>query len=287
MEPFTIRLFRKSDVKFAYEMTKIEEWNCAEEDIKRMLSLNPSGCFIVETDGERAGHVFSVNYGKLGWIGFLIVRAECREKGVGTLLMKKAINHLFAYGVETIRLEAVPAIANLYRKLRFADEYDSLRFSESHQKIAYPTGSNVKLLKENMIREIAEFDAEYFGANRSDVLFSLYRDYPKLCFFSYAGSEVAGYLMCRKAESGYRVGPWVCNPENPKTAQELLMRCMETLGQNEKIYVGVPTVNKAAIGILRELGFKQYSKSIRMYAGKRIIAECVDGIFAIGGPEKG
>jgi len=282
MESFTLCPFKESDIGFAYETTKIEGWNYAEKDIKRMFSYNLSGCFIAETDCKQLGHVFSVNYGKLGWVGLLIVRAEYRRKGVGTALMKKAINHLSASGVETIRLEAVPAIATMYRKLGFVDEYDSLRFLGVNRKIDSTASSNVKLLK-----EVAGFDAKYFGANRINVLNSLYHDQPNSCFVSYAGSKLAGYIMCRKAEEGYRVGPWICNPENPQVARELLAKCMETTEGNAKLYVGVPAVNKKAVEILQSFGFEQYSKSIRMRFGKKFENECATGIFAIGGPEKG
>jgi ribosomal protein S18 acetylase RimI-like enzyme len=152
MESFALRLFKESDIEFAYETIKIEGWNYSEKDIKRMFSYNPSGCFIAETDNKQVGHVFSVNYGRLGWIGLLIVRAECRGKGVGTALMKKAINHLSASGVETIKLEAVFTIANLYRKLGFVDEYDSLRFLGIARKIDSATSSNVKSLKGEMMK---------------------------------------------------------------------------------------------------------------------------------------
>ncbi len=287
MKSFSLRLFKESDIKFAYEMTKIEGWNYVEKDIKRMFSYNPLGCFVAETDGKQVGHVFSVNYGKLGWVGLLIVRAEGRKKGVGTLLMKKAMNHLLTSGVETIRLEAVPAIATMYRKLGFVDEYDSLRFLGVNRKIDFATSSNVKLLKEEIIKEVVRFDAEYFGANRINVLNSLYHDHPKLCFVSYAESKLVGYIMCHKAEKGYRVGPWVCNPEDPQAARELLTKCMETIEENAKLYVGVPAVNKKAVEILQNFGFEQYSKSIRMRFGKKLETECASDIFAIGGPEKG
>jgi len=287
MESFTLRLFKESDIEFAYETTKIEGWNYAKKDIQRMFSYNPSGCFIAEMDGKRVGHVFSVNYGKLGWVGLLIVRAECRRKGVGTSLMREAINHLLTSGVETIRLEAVSATATVYRKLGFVDEYDSLRFLGINRKIDSAASSNVKLLKGEMIKEVAGFDAEYFGANRIKVLSSLYHDHPKLCFVSYVGSKLVGYIMCRKAEKGYRVGPWVCNPENPRASRELLTKCMETIEENAKLYVGVPAVNKKAVEILQDFGFEQYSKSIRMRFGKEIENECAKGIFSIGGPEKG
>jgi GNAT superfamily N-acetyltransferase len=227
MESFTLRLFKESDIDFAYESTKIEGWNYAKKDIQRMFSYNPSGCFIAEINGKRVGHVFSVNYGKLGWVGLLIVRAECRRKGVGTSLMREAINHLLSSGVETIRLEAVSAIATVYLKLGFVDEYDSLRLLGVNRKIDSATNSNVKLLRKEAIRQIAKFDAKYFGVNRIKVLSSLYHDNPKLCFVSYTGSKLVGYIMFRKAEKGYRVGPWVCNPENAQAARELLTKCME------------------------------------------------------------
>ena len=93
--------------------------------------------------------------------------------------------------------------------------------------------------------------------------------------------------MCRKAEKGYRVGPWVRNPENPQAARELLMKCKETVEENGKLYVSVPAVNKIAVEILQGLGFGQYSKSIRMYFGEKLETKRVSGVFAIGGSEKG
>jgi hypothetical protein len=93
-------------------------------------------------------------------------------------------------------------------------------------------------------------------------------------------------MMCRKAEKGYRVGPWVCRAEKPQTARELLIKCMKTVEENAKLYVGVLAVNEKAVEILRGFSFEQYSKSIRMRFGKEL-EEHVKGVFSIGGPEKG
>jgi ribosomal protein S18 acetylase RimI-like enzyme len=252
-----------------------------------MLEYNPLGCFIAEVEGKRVGHVFSVNYGKLGWIGLLIVRADYRGRGVGTLLMRKAMKHLLSHKVETIKLEAVSAIAEVYRKLGFVDEFDSLRFIGVSGKMMSLPSHCVNSLKKEEITKLAKFDAEYFGANRIKILTKVCYDQPKLCFVSYEGSEIVGYVVCREIETGYRIGSWVCNPENPQTAGELLMKCMETIRWNEKLYVSVPAVNKAAVKILQDFDFEQYSKSIRMYFGEKLETERANGIFAIGGPEKG
>jgi predicted GNAT family N-acyltransferase len=252
-----------------------------------LYKLNPSGCFVAEVKGKKIGHVFSVRYGELGWIGFLIVRAEYRTKGVGTSLMQKAIDHLLSHGVETIKLEAVPKIADIYRKLGFVDEYDSLRFLGKIRKLTSTINSNVQLLERNMLKEIAKFDTHYFGADRSKVLTSLYSDYPKLCFVSCIESKIVGYIICRRAENGYRAGPWVCNPQNPQVSRELLTKCIETLKQNTELYVGVPAANKEAVKIMKEYGFQQYFQSIRMRFGKKLETDNINGVFAIAGPEKG
>jgi len=283
----SIRPFEEKDIGFAYEMTVREQWNVSRADIKRMFNYEPNGCFIAEAKGSRVAHVFTVNYGSLGWIGLLIVEAEYREKGIATLLMKKAIDYLLHSGVETIKLEAVPEIADLYRKLGFVDEYDSLRFmGKSRKTIPLQSDSTIHMQKEK-IEEIAKFDAAYFGAGRTTVLMSLCQENPNLCFASYKDSKIVGYLMCRRAEEGYNVGPFVCEPEESRTARDLLARCMRELGSETSVYLGVPAVNEGTVEILREFGFEQYSKSIRMRLGKNLRNERPSGVFAIGGAMKG
>jgi len=287
MEHFSIRPFKHEDIDFTYKLDTIEQWNHTRNDIERMFSFEPNGCFIAEISGRRVGHVFSISYGRLGWIGLLIVKAKYRRRSIGTLLTKTAMNYLLSRKVKTIKLEAVPEVANLYRKLGFVDEFDSLRLIRTGGKTITMPSHCMKPLKNREITQLAEFDAEYFGANRIKVLSELYQDNPQLCFVSHDGSKVAGYIMCYEAESGYRIGPLVCNPENPQVACGLLVECMKAIRGNKKFYVGVPAVNGIAVEIFQDFDFRQYSKSIRMYFGEKLETERVDGVFAIGGPEKG
>lgn len=285
MENLAIRQFREEDIEFAYDMTANEQWNVTRSDIKRMLNYEPNGSFIAETNSSRAGHVFAANYGTLGWIGLLIVKTEHRNKGVGTLLTKKAIDYLLNCGVQTIDLDAVPEVSNLYRKLGFTDKFDSLRFvGTSEARIPYRNDSATRMEKED-IAEVAEFDARYFGADRTRVLNSLHQASPELCFVSHAGSDVTGYVMCRRAESGYNMGPLVCDSKH--VAEQLLAKYLERLPSKTSVYAGVPAVNEKAVHTLRELGFRQYSKSIRMRFGKNLENERQSGIYAIGAAMKG
>jgi predicted N-acetyltransferase YhbS len=288
-----VRLLLENDIDFAYEMVSTEQWNDRKEDIKRMLAFEPKGCFIAEVDDKPVGHVFSVNYGKLGWIGLLIVRTECREMGIGTLLMQKAIDYLLNHGVKTAKLEAVPEVASLYRKLGFVDEYNSLRLVGINRRTLQQQAKSALPMEENEVREIARFDRKYFGADRTKVISALFQEQPKHCFVSRSDREIEGYVMCRKAESGHKLGPWVSKPEKPKVARELLAKCMSTIDQNEAVFLGVPAPNANVVQLLLDFGFEQCMsankpvKSIRMRLGKKLRSDCVEGIFAIGGPMKG
>ena len=175
MEHFSIRPFEEEDIDFAYKLDVMEQWNDTRNDMKRMVSYEPNGCFIAEIKGKPVGHVFSVSYGRLGWIGLMIVKAEFRRRGIGTLLLKRTIDYLLSLKVKTIRLEAVPTVADLYRKLGFVDEYDSLRFIAVSGKIKSLSSHCVNPLKKEGITELAKFDAKYFGADRKKVLSELFK----------------------------------------------------------------------------------------------------------------
>jgi len=203
------------------------------------------------------------------------------------MLMKKAIAYLLGRGVETTRLEAVPEIADLYKKMGFVEEYDSLRFVGKSRKGLSARDERIQSMNNGMLADIASFDSQYFGADRSKVVSRLFQEYSEYCFVSRSGSTIDGYVMCRKADAGYKLGPLVCDPTNPNIAKKLLVICMSALEQEMSVYVGVPASNRAAIKILMELVFEQYSKSIRMRLGKDTANDDVRGVFAIGGPMKG
>jgi hypothetical protein len=92
--------------------------------------------------------------------------------------MKKAIDYLLQCGVKTIKLEAVPQISELHRKLGFVNEYDSLRFIRTTSKSHPQKRGSPALIKEAKISEIGELDKKYLGADRTKVLASLLKDNP-------------------------------------------------------------------------------------------------------------
>lgn len=281
-----IRTLTHRDINFVDEMIKAEDWHgYSVRDLRRCLEYEPRGCFIAEKDGEPAGHIFSISYGKLGWVGLLIVRKGLRGQGIGAQLMTRAIEYLRETGVETIKLEAVPAATALYKKIGFREEFESLRFmidgGTSFEK-GYP---QIRVLGKDDIEDVTEFDSYYFGAPRGKVLVKLREDFSELCFIARKNGEILGYSMCRETDDFHRLGPWVCNPAYPGAAEALLRSTLSAVGQAQ-ILVGVPSNNAVAVELLQKYVAKPAPTPIRMFLGQKDVGH-IEGIFAIGGPEKG
>ena len=286
-----IRPWTQADIDYVTESVERERWGYTKRDIERCWRLEPNGCFIAEVQREKVGHVFSIGFDKTGWIGLLIVNPEYRGKGIGTILTKNAVNYLQKTGKVTIRLEAAEKAIPLYRRLGFKEEFISLRLSKQLEqnekgKGKRNNGINIFPILEGDIENLAQFDSKYFGANRTRVLQSLYRDQPQHCFMAIGRQKTLGYVMSRKISNGHWIGPLVC--ENPKAAEKLLHTCMEAIPKRKtELRLGMPILNKNGIKLMKKVGFQQKSKSIRMVWGKHIHEGNVAGIYGIAGPEKG
>jgi len=286
-----IRPLTKDDANFVLGLTRREDWKeYISLDIVRYLECEPNGCFMAEDRGKPIGHVFSISYGKAGWIGLLIVHPDHRGRGVGTMLMITAINYLKGIGIETVRLEAVPEAVRLYQRLGFVEEFDSLRFCKELKRERVHAQSLRKeafIVQKKDLEKLASFDSKYFGINRLKVLQHLHRDYPQNCLAAREGRRIIGYIVGRKTLKGHWLGPWVCNPTRPDMAKRLFLSCVEALDRKGELRVGVTAVNSSGIRLLADLGFRQISKSVRMIWGKHKYSGKPEGVFGIGGPEKG
>lgn len=232
--------------------------------------------------------VTTTSYGKLAWIGSLIVASQHRGQGLGTALMRQAMSYLQSQGIEAIRLDAVPLAISLYKRLGLQEEYSSLRFIGVARKIEARSSasSSIRALCLEDLPEVACFDAHYFGADRSKVLRRLQQDFPHLGFVAYYEGELMGYILARARKDIYAIGPWICKPQQAEIAEALLAAVLESL-VGEQIWLGVPKANKASVKILKKHGFAERQASLHMRYGKGAHSGDAQGIFAIGAPKKG
>jgi len=278
-----IRAMVSKDFDFAQYLTETVGWNNSINDFERLLYYGPDGCFVAEQNGEPVGIVTTTTYGKLAWVGCLIVLEHYRGKGVGSELMKHAIHYLKTKGTETIRLDAASKAIPLYKRLGFKREYDSLRFIGTGKELTCP---KVNKMENGDLESVVHFDARFFGANRKRVLRRVHKDFRDMCFVSFTDKKMAGYIMAKRGLNETKIGPWMCDPKQTEIAEELLKAILNE-ANGMKVWVGVPSGNKKAVDILRKHGFVDQTPSIRMYYGELDYAGVVNGIFGIGAPEKG
>jgi predicted N-acetyltransferase YhbS len=292
-----INEFSADDFDLIADLYAVENWGYLPSEIRRFAEWERKGCFIAKTNGQYVGHVFSISYGHLGWIGLLRVDHKYGNRGIGTELMRKAIYHLYGKGVKTIRLEAVLKAVSLYHRLGFKEEFDSLRLTARIQNVSatentsIPKSSDcveIRSMNNKDIASIAVMDSNYFGASRIKVLERLFQDFPNLCFIAATGGTVFGYVMCRKSASDtYKIAPWICDPERPEVAEKLLIACLRNVRENKVFALGIPAVNYRAVQIAKKCGFQTVDICRRMRLGQELVEENPRGIFGIGGSEKG
>jgi GNAT superfamily N-acetyltransferase len=118
----------EGDLGAVDELRRLAGWNQTPDDWRRLLELEPEGCFLAEVDGELAGTVTTTAYGQdLAWIGMMLVHPKHRRQGIATRLMSQAIEYLRGRAVRCLRLDATPAGYPLYEKLGFIPEWTLTR----------------------------------------------------------------------------------------------------------------------------------------------------------------
>ena len=283
----SVRAWTEDDIEYVAKSIAREKWGHTRRDVERCWRWEPEGCFIAESQCGPLGHVSTICYGKLAWIGLLIVGPEKRGKGIGTALMRKALEYLQQVGAETIRLEAEEIAAPLYRSLGFSEEFDSLRFTRrNHCPHIELSEKEIAKMHSEDVERLTALDSRYFGSLRLRVLKKLFEDYPSHCFVANDGQKLAGYIMARKIQDAFWIGPWVC--ENSTLSRKLLEACMSSIeDENTELRLGFPSPNENMAALAKSKGFEFTGRSLRMVFGMGRHHGIPQRVYGIAGPEKG
>jgi ribosomal protein S18 acetylase RimI-like enzyme len=261
MASLSIREFRPADISFALTQTAREGWDNTAASFEVCLAHDPAGCFIAELDGQPAGMITTTRYARAAWIGHLIVPPEDRRQGIGEQLMAHTMQHLASQGVQTIRLEADPPGVNLYRRLGFVDEFESLRFETFGPVDTDSTEADP--MTPHDLPEVAAFDAQHFGDDRGRLLELLF-DHAAAGLCVRARGDLAGYLLVSPSTRGLRLGPWVAS--DAASARTLLKTALAQVTTGT-IVLGVPQPNLRAVALLESFQFARTPSCRRMVHG--------------------
>ena len=275
------RVMTREDKMFFTQLMDMVGWGMTPQDYSRMLKFSPDGLFIASIDGFDLGMISTINYGKIAWIGNLVVLPNSRGKGIGEGLMMKSMEYLKGEGVESIKLDSVQLAIPLYRRLGFRDEYRSLRYKgvASENRVSTPIQMKVEDLK-----IVGEYDQSVFKAPRHNLLRYVYKKNPELAFTAWDSEKLVGYIMAKYGKFNVKIGPW--QSESPEIAEELLYSVMnQVVGYD--LWVGLPEGNTHGVSILEKLGFSANPSSLRMCYGDCSVVENVEKVYGLGGPDKG
>ncbi|MCW4050862.1 MAG: GNAT family N-acetyltransferase [Candidatus Bathyarchaeota archaeon] len=277
------RVMQPEDLGFFLKLMGMVGWGMTPEDYYRILRFSPQGCFIASNNDVDLGMVATSNYGKVAWMGNLVVVPEARGFGLGGALMERGIEYLKDQGVEGIRLDSVANSIPLYRRLGFKEEYWSLRFTGQATIHKEP---GVSRMRKKDLAQVFELDLSYFKAPRRKMLEYVFTKNPSLCYTAWNGEKLTGFIMAKLGTDNVKIGPWIVKPSHSEAAEELLHAVMNER-PGEKLWVGVPEDNQDSVDILARNGFESLPSSLRMCHGDDSIRENTEGVYGLGGPDKG
>jgi len=274
-----IRTVRPEDFKFIIELATSEGVKYNVQDLIRIINYEPEGFFIAVDGENKLGVVSTVSYGVVGWLGNLFVKEQARRRGIGTKLVKKALEYMESKGVKATKLYCFPNNIPFYRRLGFKNELSYVVFRGEGRRM---DSGGVEEMDEDLLDELYAFDRRIFGADRSKVLKAIYNQFREYCFAAYMNGEVAGYIMAAGSEGQYEVGPWICNPEwQERLAGELLKAEMNML-RGVEFEITSPQYSEVAERILLSFGLKSEGKVVRMSFGEDLNLGESEAILGVG-----
>lgn len=281
IEGIEIARFVGEDIAFGKMLTDKEGWHRTVSDWNRLLRIEPSGMLKAVSNGEVVGIGGVVSYGKVSWIHSVIVVSAVRGQGIGRVLMEACIAWARAQGSRIVKLDSVHGFEGFYRNLGFVEEFESKRFLRDGGSFPLEADS----VRPSDLIDIMAFDAAVFGINRGRVLQAIYEDAPDLAYVVRSEGAISGYILGRKGEERVQIGPCVVKDSNPSVARRLIATLVGSNPKDCKFRMCVSGLNKDAVMLSQDIGFKSGTSSTRMYLGERFTESGT--AFAMISPEKG
>ena len=280
--PIEVRLLEEVDIAAAVRLKELARWNQTEDDWRRLLRLEPNGCFCATVRGRVVGTTTTTTYGRdLAWIGMVLVDTNYRRLGIATRMMRAALDYLREVGVVTVKLDATPDGRPVYEKLGFKVE----SLIERWEGVAGTQAVGCSTLDTSARREALALDHRAFGADRSKLIEMLVED---ACVAPLAltapDGRLTGYALARRGTAAAYVGPLLATISDGATA--LLDGLLGQL-TGQRVYIDVNTDFEMGREILAARGLVKQRDLIRMSYGKESKAGTSPSVFAIAGPEYG
>lgn len=276
-----IRTMTENDLSPAMRLKDQAGWNQTEADWRRLLDMEPAGCFVAEWDGRPIGTTITCILGSVAWIAMVLVDPDFRGRGIGKALMIHALEFLDIQAVPSIRLDATALGKPLYEKLGFVVEYGLARFEGIPQEAPQPARKVDTAGREDWPL-VFRLDQEITGADRSKFLSRLFSEQQEAIGVVRSAESLVGFVAARPGTRAWQIGPCLGGRRvGSILLADAFRRFVETY-----VFVDVPVQNQAGIDLAKRAGLTIQRHLIRMRRGPAV-AERTDHIWASSGPELG
>jgi GNAT superfamily N-acetyltransferase len=261
MNDLSIRPMRPDEIPLAVNWAAAEGWNPGFADAACFAAADPEGFFIGELDGAPAATVSCINYGAgFAFLGFYIVREDLRGRGYGLQIWNAAIAHA---GRRVIGLDGVAAQQQNYRKSGFKLAYPNVRYGGTVAATHAPQ-AGVIALTDVPLAAVEAYDATVFPARRPAFLRAWIGASGHVGRALVRDGGLVGLGVIRPCRKGYKIGPLVA--DDRAAAEAVLSALLASVGGGE-IFLDVPSVNRDAGALAKDLGLAPVFETARMYTG--------------------
>jgi len=262
-----LRRLTTEDLSAANDLRQAAGWNQTLTDWRRLLALDPDGCFVAVKEGRVVGTVTNTSFGlELAWIGMALVDPSQRSQGIGRKLLVKSIEYLQEKKLHCIKLDATPAGQVLYEKLGFQIEWPLARWMKTEVTVhqAVPNAYAVQSVKETDWNEVLQLDLHAFGVSRESLLRQLGKDSAESVVCRGADGAMEGFGFLRTGINADYIGPIVARSED--VGKSITQHLLKT--SQRPIFWDIPGPCTAASTWATKLGFVSQRPLLRMFMGE-------------------
>ncbi len=276
---------RRSDVPWADSLRALAGWNQNRADWRRLLRLEPDGCFVAEWADAPAGTATTLVYGiGLAWIGMVLVHPDLRRRGVGTALLEHSLAHLERRGVRCVKLDATPAGRPVYERLGFKPEAALTRWEAAASGPPRPARHPARTWDAGAVGRVAGLDLRALGVARLGVLRALARASTSALLIESPSGRVTGFGLARPGARANYLGPVVATSG---IAAHTLLDGLLAACERRRVFCDLRDDDAAAVAWARRRGFVRQREFTRMYRGENLRPANPRLVIASAGPEIG
>jgi len=262
-----------------------EGWNQTEKDWELLIDYPDSVNLVALWEDQIVGSVCGINYdNSVAWIGMMLINKDFRGKGISRILLTEAIQKLEK--CTSIKLDATPAGRPVYVKFDFKDEYTLHRMTNPAVAPISTTDDSPEatLIKPGDLPELAAFDKEVFGADRTLLMEHLQKSHPDLSWLIKENGRIVAYCLGRRGVKFVQIGPVYALSEN--LAKSLICSSIGSISGGAAV-VDIQAGKLKLKRWLEDAGFTSQRPFERMYLKNNPHPGIIENQYLIGGPELG